>query len=588
MKVTFFYLCFIVSILSFAQNSEDPNEQVAMGKNYFIGNEVEKDFLKAFHCFQKATEQGSDEGQFMLGLFYLNGFGIEKDSSTAFYWFQKSAEQGNNSGQTMLGYCYQNGKGVEIDLEKAHYWYQKAAEQGDDIAQNELGYIYLNGEGVKKNFQKAFFCFQKAAEQGNADGQTRLGYCYQDGEGVEMDKEKAFYWFQKAAEQGYDKGQAALGICYDYAYGVEKDSNKALYWYQKAAEQGNANGQTRLGYCYQNGKGVEKDLGKALYWFQKAAEQRNIVSMYTLGLYYLSGIGVECNIEKGASLMQEAINNGLIISFNNQNNIYDTVIKALGGDAESQYKMGLYYEEVLSESLIVQDNDCFALEWLEKAAAQAYRNAQIEAGIIYFFRWKNKLFENTWYKRLAIDYLKKAGAEEDPDLMIYLSILTSYGREGSGKEGLMWCDKAISKGLPIKAKKVVGLRKYEYTLALAYFIKAIIYRSGRDDVAQDYEKFCDNIYMANKYCNDIQFYIAICYYYGIGVEKNQQKGIEIFNLTKKDSGIKYDVGDKYQLASIIDKYLEVCSNTITSVKLNDNIVNNIEYAEYELRKFLKK
>ena len=191
---------------------------------------------------------GNAEAQYHLGYNYYEGNNVDKDTVKAVYWWTKSAEQGNYMAQYALGICYTNGSGVNQDYDQAFTWLLRAANNGGLGAQNNLAVCYANGTGVQKDEQKAVYWYTKAAEKGHKNAQFNLGLSYEYGTGVQKDEKKAVYWYTKAAEQGHKKAQFNLGLCYEYGRGVNKDINKALDLYTKAAKQGVEGAQQKLEY----------------------------------------------------------------------------------------------------------------------------------------------------------------------------------------------------------------------------------------------------------------------------------------------------------------------------------------------------
>ena len=86
----------------------------------------------------KKAEAGDAEAQYKLGRSYYHGEGVAKDYKEAFKWITKSAEQGYAYGQYNLGLCYYEAVGIAKDKEEAVRWCTKAAEQGDEDAKKWL------------------------------------------------------------------------------------------------------------------------------------------------------------------------------------------------------------------------------------------------------------------------------------------------------------------------------------------------------------------------------------------------------------------------------------------------------------------
>jgi TPR repeat protein len=270
----------------------DAVAQLWLGRMFYLGLEVAKDYPEAVKWYRKAADQGNSTAQYDLGNMYRRGCGVAKDDSEAVKWFGKSADQGNAMGQCNLAWMYLNGVGVPKDYPEALKWYKRAAEQGYPMAQVNLGKIYENGYGVPKDFGAARKWYRQAADQGNAFGQRNLGRMYKDGRGVPKDLAEAAKWYGKAADQGDATGQAYLGWMYAHGKGVPQDYEEALKWYRQGVDQGNAFAQNGLGEMYCYGHGVSKDYSEAVKWYKKAVEQGNPHAQANLGYMYKNGYGV--------------------------------------------------------------------------------------------------------------------------------------------------------------------------------------------------------------------------------------------------------------------------------------------------------
>ena len=207
-------------------------------KNVIYGEYNTGRYERAFEHFSEYAKMGNATAQYYLGKMYYNGEGVSKDYAIAVEWYRKSAEQGNADAQCSLGYMYTFSKGVSSDYTKAVEWFRKSAEQGNAIGQNWLGDAYRDGRGVSQDYAKAVEWYRKAAEQGYVYAQYYLGRMYRDGSGVSQDYAKAVEWYRKSAEQGYTDAQYELGYMYHNGIGVSKDYAKAAEWYRKAAKKG--------------------------------------------------------------------------------------------------------------------------------------------------------------------------------------------------------------------------------------------------------------------------------------------------------------------------------------------------------------
>ncbi len=262
----------IENVVSLAGHG-DPDAQSELGRRYYNGDGVEKNYEEAIKWYEKAIEQGSARANHLLGICYMEGNGMPTDTLEGIKCWRLAAEQGYAPSQYNMGLSYYHGTSVKQCYEEAVKWFHKAAEQGFADAQRYLGNCYFEGNGVKQNYEEAAKWFRKAAEQGDIHAQYNLGICYSDGMGVPQDWQEAVKWTRKAAEQGDMYAQYNLGICYLNGDGVTENAKEAVKWVRKAAEQGFATAQYDLGVCYLQGYGVEQSDEEAEKWLSKAEEQ---------------------------------------------------------------------------------------------------------------------------------------------------------------------------------------------------------------------------------------------------------------------------------------------------------------------------
>lgn len=149
----------------------------APGQSHFTPADFEsatpEDDLKELRA---RAEKGDPFWQESLGRQYYFGEGVPKDYEEAAKWYVKAANQGHNTAQCRLALCYYWGQGVTQDYSEAVKWYRKAAEQGLVIAQSRLGDCYYNGQGVPKDNAEATKWYRKAAEQGDIDAQILVRF----------------------------------------------------------------------------------------------------------------------------------------------------------------------------------------------------------------------------------------------------------------------------------------------------------------------------------------------------------------------------------------------------------------------------
>lgn len=132
-----------------AGNQGNEYAQYFLGKIYMNGEDIDQDFEKAVHWFNKSAEKGNQYAQYRLGIIHLNGLGVKQDTVKAIEELKKSANQNNRHAQYMLGKIYMEGIGVEQNLKEAASWYEKAGNQDHSYAQYYLGKMYLLSGDMK-------------------------------------------------------------------------------------------------------------------------------------------------------------------------------------------------------------------------------------------------------------------------------------------------------------------------------------------------------------------------------------------------------------------------------------------------------
>ena len=135
-----------------------------------VGHAEQQDWEK----IKASAAKGDATAQYTLGKAYFTGDGMTRDYSLALDLFRKAAEQGNAKAENNIGVIYQKGCGVKPDAAEALKWYTQAAEHGDATGQDNLGVMVANGRGTAKDAKKAAQWYQKAAEQGYGEIGSRL------------------------------------------------------------------------------------------------------------------------------------------------------------------------------------------------------------------------------------------------------------------------------------------------------------------------------------------------------------------------------------------------------------------------------
>jgi len=146
-------------------NAGEAEAQHQLGRSYFYGDGVRRNYAQAAIWYRKAAEQGNPDSQLKLGWMYQFGRGVPQNSAQAFAWAMKAAEQGHTEAEVFISACYSAGWGVAQDDAEAAVWFRRAAEQGYSFAQYMLGWADEVGMGGPKDYAEAYFWLDLAASE---------------------------------------------------------------------------------------------------------------------------------------------------------------------------------------------------------------------------------------------------------------------------------------------------------------------------------------------------------------------------------------------------------------------------------------
>ena len=89
-----------------------------------------------------AARSGNAEAEELIGVMYALGLGVERDEVRAFEWYLRASLKGHSGAQSGIGWYYEVGLGMPApDLVRAYMWYALSAIGGDPdaaISQEEV------------------------------------------------------------------------------------------------------------------------------------------------------------------------------------------------------------------------------------------------------------------------------------------------------------------------------------------------------------------------------------------------------------------------------------------------------------------
>lgn len=191
-------------------------------------------FEKAIYWYQREAEMGYRDAFCDLGKMYYEGNGVPKDYQKALAMFEKAildddhygdgySGQKNYEALAYLGVIYRDGLGVEVNREKAIDYLMQSTNNGygPTISFYELGNLYY----AENKYEEALKYYREAKSHSFdhvTDGKYtwlneistkacyKLGLMYDSGQGVEMNTDKAIEYMTEAASRGSDGAKKYL------------------------------------------------------------------------------------------------------------------------------------------------------------------------------------------------------------------------------------------------------------------------------------------------------------------------------------------------------------------------------------------
>ena len=408
------------------------------------------------------------------------------------------------------------------------------ARNGSATAQNTVGLWYYSGKDtIKQDYRKALEWWARSAKQDNADAIGNMAICYQLGKGTKKDSTLAVNLYESAIKKGNKAiipqhetivkntgsvfSSLLLHECYQKGIGTNKDPKKAASYLEKAAEGGNLDSQYPTALYYLN----SKQYDKAIEWFKKAAKQGHAGATYYYGSMLYNGMGVEKNRADGLRLLKVAANKDFTMA---------------------NYTLGrIYYEGdgVTKDAKI-------AVPYLSKAAANDNVNAKWLLGLCYLngegvnqnYYFATQLLSDS-YKTHANQFNELLKKDNEGAFSQYLMGLRKY-----------YVDKDIESAINF-FKKVEKAKNIEGTTMLG------ICYGNKDYKKRNEKKAVKTLTKAMESSPVANYYLSSMYETGTGVEKNEQKALELLKKAS-DLGVAYaqcKLGDKYMTGSGLSKDL---------------------------------
>jgi TPR repeat protein len=92
-------------------------------------------YEQAYQMLYPMAQTGNAEAEELIGSMYALGTGVERDDIRAFEWYLRASLRGHPGAQSGIGWYYEVGRGMPApDLVRGYAWYTLSAIGGDPDA----------------------------------------------------------------------------------------------------------------------------------------------------------------------------------------------------------------------------------------------------------------------------------------------------------------------------------------------------------------------------------------------------------------------------------------------------------------------
>jgi TPR repeat protein len=93
------------------------------------------EYKEAYKVLYPMAQTGNAEAEELIGSMYALGTGVDRDDIRAFEWYLRASMRGHPGAQSGIGWYYEVGRGMPApDLVRGYAWYTLSAIGGDPDA----------------------------------------------------------------------------------------------------------------------------------------------------------------------------------------------------------------------------------------------------------------------------------------------------------------------------------------------------------------------------------------------------------------------------------------------------------------------
>ena len=380
---------------------------------YEQGEGVPQDGDEATRLYMIAAEQGHAGARYHVGVAYELGLGVDKNMQEAMDWYILAIQRNSNDARLRLWALVDEGIFVPESGDEAKFAEKVGLELSDPVCLFKASVRYLAEFDSPQAFDYFELNFsQYSAVAADKGWKSVLWYCYESArsssvtrnafselEGLLCDLAKSdtkshwlltdfykiqtesignFYCLMLSACLGDCYSQYKLGSLFDEEIESDRDVDKAVFWLRKAAEQGNRDAHRRLGDIYRKDKFGENYKVNSFLSYKEAANLGCPVSMFNIACCYKTGFGVGWSEEEYLKHLTVSANN------NCSDAMYMLAQEFSHCDAREGWGE-LYgqswrenWGDDCSRTFSLEQNEKFAMHWMNKAAKNGHIDAKFE------------------------------------------------------------------------------------------------------------------------------------------------------------------------------------------------------------------
>lgn len=158
----------IPKAMKWLEESESQLAYYVLGKEYYSGKHIEKDFNKAIDYLSLCED--NEYAFYKLSKIYEE----TKNDNFSIYYLKKACDKKYEPSLIKMAQLLIEGKRIEKDIDKAIHYLKIADSNNNQFAQYILGKLFLFGKDVEQDKELAVEYLQKSAEQGNEYAQYLL------------------------------------------------------------------------------------------------------------------------------------------------------------------------------------------------------------------------------------------------------------------------------------------------------------------------------------------------------------------------------------------------------------------------------